>query len=87
METFLTQNGTGGWNRSLTKNTKNGMDGSSTKNKRNGTRMELLKRNNANGMILLKALVLERNGTISKKSERTHGPIYSFSPVDWVKTI
>ena len=36
----------------------------------NGTRTERFKKRNKNGTIQLKALVLERNGTISKKSER-----------------
>ena len=49
MEAFLTQNGTGGWNRSLTKNTKNGTERDNrckTKNGtgRNGTRTEQLKK-------------------------------------------
>ena len=65
METFLTKNGTRGWNHYSTKNTKNGTeqdDCSSAKNwtELNGTgrsETELLKKRN-------------ENGTISKKPER-----------------
>ena len=66
-----------GWNRSLNKNAKNGTERegrSSTQNgtERDGTERERndKKKRNENGTIKLKPLVLERNGTISKKSER-----------------
>ena len=75
MDMFLSQNGTGGWNRSLIKNTKNGTERdncSQTKNgtRRNGTRTERLEKRNENRTIKLKAFVLEWNGTISKTLER-----------------
>ena len=66
-----------GWNRSLNKNAKNITERegrSSTQNgtERDGTERErnYKKKSNENGTIKLKPLVLERNGTISKKSER-----------------
>ena len=66
-----------GRNRSLNKNTKNGMEREDRFSTQNGTERDGTERNrtiqkkrNKNGMIQLKALVLEWNKTISKKSER-----------------
>ena len=53
-----------GWNRSLNKNAKNGTEREGRSSTQKGTER------NENGTIKLKPLVLERNGTISKKSER-----------------
>ena len=60
-----------GWNRSLNKNAKNGTEREDRFSTQNGTeRNRTIQQKNENGTIYLKALVLERNGTISKKSER-----------------
>ena len=74
-----------GWNRSLNKNAKNGTkleDRSSTQNgtKRDGTELNgtIQQKRNKNGTIYLKALVLERNGMISKKSEHAQPYIYVY---------
>ena len=74
-----------GWNRSLNKNAKNGTeleDCSSTQNgkEQDGTELNrtIQQKRNENGTIYLKALVLERNGTISKKSERAQPYIYVY---------
>ena len=62
-----------GWNRSLNKNAKNGTEREGRSSTQNGTERNengTIKKRNENGTIKLKPLVLERNGTISKKSER-----------------
>ena len=56
MESFYTKNGTGGWKRSLTKNGTRGTE-------RNENRT-IDKKGTITEQIYLKALVLERNGTI-----------------------
>ena len=59
-----------GWNRYLNKNDKNGTERGDRSSTQNGTERNDTTKRNENGMIYLKALVLERNETISKKSER-----------------
>ena len=78
METFLIKNRTRGMQPFLNyKNAKNGTEREDRSSTQNGTEWDGMererndkKRRNENGTIQLKALVLEWNGTISKKSER-----------------
>ena len=76
METFLLKTEQEEWNCSSTKNAKNGINGMTIlqlRTERNGTKQNkngTIEKRNENEAIELKALVLEQNGTISKKSER-----------------